>query len=256
MISDADVEAPNAHLFVKPDFSEEKEVYQFVPRIDYDLCHACGVCVDVCQFNAILLLQDNPKIFPSLCHGCGSCTLQCPQGAIEEIPRAIGRLDRGLSPGELRLRQGTLNEGEPLAVPVIAALKKWHYDLTPGIEIVDSPPGASCPVVEAVRGADYVLLVTEPTPFGLHDLKQALQVTRELGLKAGVIINRVGLGQEDIWGYCQENQVPILMEIPLERNIGEGLARGKGLLEIDPGYRADFAALWEQMQTAGKGGIS
>lgn len=253
LISDADVEAPNAHLFVKPQFSEEKEVNLFVPQVDQDLCSACGTCVDVCQFNAILLLQDKPKVFPSLCHGCGSCTRQCPEGAIEEIPRVIGRLDRGLSPGELHLRQGTLNEGEPLAVPVIAALKKWQYDLAPGVEIVDSPPGASCPVVEAVRGADFVLLVTEPTPFGLHDLKQALQVTRELGLQAGVIINRVGLGQEDIRGFCQDNGVPILIEIPLERKIGEGLARGQGLLEIDPGYRAKFAALWEQIQAAGMG---
>jgi MinD superfamily P-loop ATPase len=253
LISDADVEAPNAHLFLNPKFSEWKDVNQFVPQVNQDLCTGCGICADVCQFNAILLLQDKPKVFSSLCHGCGSCTLQCPEGAIEEIPRKIGRLDRGLSSADLLLRQGLLNEGEPMAVPVIAALKKWQDDRQPGVEIVDSPPGASCPVVEAARGADYVLLVTEPTPFGLHDLKQALQVTRELGIPAGVIINRVGLGEEDICGFCREQGVPVLMEIPLERKIGEGLARGKGLLEIDPGYRTCFAKLWQDIQAAGKG---
>ncbi len=254
LISDADVEAPNAHLFLKPKFSDKADVNQYVPQIAEDLCSGCGICADVCQFNAIVMLKDKPKVFPSLCHGCGSCTLQCPEGAIAEIPRTIGRLDRGLSADGLLLRQGLLNEGEPMAVPVIAALKKWKWqtDRIPGVEIVDSPPGASCPVVEALRGADYVLLVTEPTPFGLHDLKQAFQVTRELGLQVGVIINRVGVGEEDIRGFCQANGVPVLMEIPLERKIGEGLARGKGLLEIDPVYRSRFADLWQAVQSAGK----
>lgn len=253
LISDADVEAPNAHLFLNPDFTDQKQVNQLVPQVDQDLCTSCGTCADVCQFNAIVLLKDQPKVFPSLCHGCGSCTLQCPEGAIQEIPRPIGRLDRGLSPGELTLRQGTLKEGEPLAVPVIAALKNWQGKLSPKVEIVDSPPGASCPVVEAVRGADYVLLVTEPTPFGLHDLKGALQVTRELDLEAGVIINRVGLGREDIAGFCQENEVPVLMEIPLKRKIGEGLARGKRLLEIDPDFREQFKSLWQKIEHTWKG---
>lgn len=251
LISDADVEAPNAHLYLSPQFSESAGVDQYVPQVDPDLCSGCGVCADVCQFNAIILLKEKPKVFPSLCHGCGSCTLQCPEGAITETPRTIGRLDRGLSAGDLVLRQGLLNEGEPMAVPVIAALKKWQTDRIPGVEIVDSPPGASCPVVEALRGADYVLLVTEPTPFGLHDLKQAFQVTRELGLPVGVIINRVGVGEEDINGFCQENDVPVLMEIPLDRKIGEGLARGKGLLEIDPAYRRHFSDLWQDIQSAG-----
>jgi MinD superfamily P-loop ATPase len=252
LVSDADVEAPNAHLFLKPRFSEKADVNQYIPRVDDALCSGCGICADVCQFNAIVLLKDKPKVFPALCHGCGSCTLQCPEQAIEEIPRMIGRLDRGLSTDDLLLRQGLLNQGEPMAVPVIAALKKWEDDHSPRVEIIDSPPGASCPVVEAVRGADYVLLVTEPTPFGLHDLKQALQVTHELGLQAGVIINRAGLGEEDIRGFCREKEVPVLMEIPLDRKIGEGLARGKGLLEIDPEYRCLFGELWHDIQAAGK----
>lgn len=252
LISDADVEAPNAHLFLAPQLSESLGVDQYVPQVDLDLCSGCGICGDVCQFNAIVMLKDEPRVFPSLCHGCGSCTLQCPEAAITETPRTIGRLDRGRSAQALLWRQGMLQEGEPMAVPVITALKKWQGAVDPEVEIVDSPPGASCPVVEALRGADYVLLVTEPTPFGLHDLKQALQVTRELGLQAGVIINRVGLGEEDIRGFCQDSGVPVLMEIPLDRKIGEGLARGKGLLEIDPVYHSRFAHLWQDIQAAGK----
>ena len=249
-LSDADVEAPNAHLFLKPQFTDHQDVDQYVPQVDLDLCTGCGTCADVCQFNAIVLLKDKPKVFPSLCHGCGSCTLQCPEGAIREIPHTIGRLDRGSSEPNLLVRQGLLNEGEPMAVPVISKLKKWADEDLTSVQVIDSPPGASCPVVEALRGADYVLLVTEPTPFGLHDLRQALQVTRELGLNAGVIINRVGLGEADIRGFCQEEGVPVLMEIPLDRNIGEGLARGKGLLEIEPAYQAKFADLWQGIQTA------
>lgn len=256
LVSDADVEAPNAHLFLKPDLSEQITVDQYVPQVDLDSCSACGTCAEVCQFNAIILLKDTPKVFPSLCHGCGSCALQCPEGAIQEIPHPIGKLERGPSSSALFLRQGLLNEGEPMTVPVISALKKWGEPIPERVEIVDCPPGASCPVVEALRGADFVLLVTEPTPFGLHDLKQALQVARELDLEAGVIINRVGLGDADIQGYCQEQGVPVLLEIPLDRKIGEGLARGKSLLEIDPGYRTELGELWADIQTKPKGVMS
>lgn len=248
LVSDADVEAPNAHLFLKPGFSETKQVEQQVPRVREDICSGCGTCAEVCQFNAIVLLKDKPRVFPSLCHGCGSCTRQCPEGAIEEVPREIGKLERGYCADELLVRQGLLAEGEPMAVPVISDLKRWGNNFESEVEIIDSPPGASCPVVEAIRGSDYVLLVTEPTPFGLHDLKQALQVTRELGLPAGVILNRAGLGEEDIQGFCKKEGIPMLMEIPLDRKIGEGLARGESLLEIDPAYRSAFSDLWTDIQ--------
>ena len=126
LLSDADVEAPNAHLFLSPQFSERKEVNQYVPRVDLERCSGCGTCAEVCQFNAIVMLKDKPRVFPSLCHGCGSCTLQCPDQAIEELPRQIGMLERGKTKPDLDLRQGLLNEGEPLAVPVITALKNWQ----------------------------------------------------------------------------------------------------------------------------------
>ena len=145
---------------------------------------------------------------------------------------------------KVQLRHGLLNPGEPLTVPVIAALKKWDDGISPNLEIIDCPPGASCPVVEGIRGSDYLLLVTEPTPFGLHDLEQAYQVGVELGINSGVIINRDGLGDTDIRGYCHEKNIPVLMTIPLDQKIGAGLARGDSLLEIYPNYREKFQDLY------------
>ncbi|MEJ2447932.1 MAG: ATP-binding protein [Anaerolineales bacterium] len=247
LVSDCDVEAPNAQIFLRADFTEEKEVTHFIPEVDLERCSGCRICSEICQFNALLVLGETPQVFPSLCHGCGSCTLRCPEKAIKEIPYRIGKLERGPVVRDLYLRQGSLQEGEPLAVPVIAALKTWDPPDDFRVEIIDSPPGASCPVVEAIRSADHLILVTEPTPFGLHDLRQAAQVARELGVPAGVIINRVGVGDVDIRGFCQEHDIPVYLEIPLDRAIGEGLARGRSLVEINPDYQEDFIVLWKQI---------
>ncbi|MFL7812329.1 MAG: ATP-binding protein [Anaerolineales bacterium] len=247
LVSDCDVEAPNAQIFLKAALEEDKDVFHYIPQVDLERCSGCGICGEVCRFNAILVIGGKPKVFPSLCHGCGSCTLQCPDDAIDEIPYQIGLLERGPVSAGLGLRQGSLQEGEPLAVPVISALRSWNAPVDHQVEIIDSPPGASCPVVEAVRKADFLLLVTEPTVFGLHDLKQALQVARELQIPAGVVINRVGVGQEDIQGFCQAEGLPVLLEIPLDREIGEGLARGRTLLEIDPSFLESFLTMWRSI---------
>jgi MinD superfamily P-loop ATPase len=247
LVSDCDVEAPNVHLYLDPDFKESRDVNVLIPQVDEDSCTGCGICSEVCQYNAIILLKDHPMVFPSLCHGCGSCMLNCPENAIQEFPNQIGILERGIGKKNIYLRQGLLNPGEPLTVPVIAALKKWNEGLSPQLEIIDSPPGASCPVVEAIRGVDFLLLVTEPTSFGLHDLKQAHQVANELGIRSGVIINRDGLGEADIEGYCRDNNIPLLMTIPLDKNIGTGLARGDTLLEIYPEYGDMFSLLYQEV---------
>ncbi len=247
LVSDCDVEAPNVHLYLKPAFSRSKDVPVYIPEIDRDSCDGCGICSEVCQYNAIIQVKETPTVFPSLCHGCGSCTLSCPQNAIREIPNSIGILERGAGKNKVHLRHGLLNPGEPMAVPVISALKNWNDENTPQVEIVDCPPGASCPVVESIREADFLLLVTEPTPFGLHDLKQAHQVGLELGIKTGVIINRAGLGETDIKGFCREKKIPILMTISLDQKIGSGLARGDTLLDIYPEYKERFINLYEDI---------
>lgn len=245
---DCDVEAPNAHIFLKPDFTEKKDVEMLIPEVDDDLCTGCGRCAEVCQFHAIVVLGGKTLVFPEMCHGCGSCTLVCPEDAITEVPQVLGALKGGLTPEGINFAHGLLNVGEPMAVPVITKLKNWDERISAEVVIVDSPPGASCPVVESLRGSDFIILVTEPTPFGLHDLGQAYQLTKEINVPAGVIINRDGVGDKKVGAYCEENDIPVLMRIPLEREIGEGIAQGKSLLEVRPKYKKEFLNLYTEIQ--------
>lgn len=245
---DCDVEAPNAHLFLEPVWEQRHEVGMLIPQVDQSRCNGCERCAEVCQYHAIVVLGGTPLVFPELCHGCGSCTLNCPENAINEVPRTLGVLECGPVCDQIHLARGLLNVGEPMAVPVIRQLKEWNANQATDVVIRDAPPGTSCPVVEAVRGSDFVLLVTEPTPFGLHDLKLAAQLVRELNLPAGVIINRDGIGDADVEDYCREAGLPILMRIPMERGIAEALARGKPLVEAYPEYRAPFHDLYAQIQ--------
>ncbi len=231
---DCDVEGPNSHIFIQPKLDQFEEVNILIPSVDPEICNGCGRCAEVCQFHAIVVIGGQTLVFPEMCHGCGSCKLVCPEEAIVEIPNRLGILEGGLSQEGIRFGHGILNIGEPMAVPVISKLKKWQGLMDAEIVLIDSPPGASCPVVESLRGADYIILVTEPTPFGLHDLRQAYKVTQELGIPAGVIINRAGIGDTGVDQYCEEMGLDIIMQIPLERKIGQGIAQGKSLLEIKP----------------------
>jgi MinD superfamily P-loop ATPase len=240
---DCDVEAPNAHIFIQPSLDYHKDVELLIPKVDADLCTGCGRCAEVCQFHAIVVLGGQTLVFPEMCHGCGSCAMVCPEDAITEVPQTLGVLEGGFSPEGINFGHGLLNVGEPMAVPVITQLKKWRDYMDADVVVIDSPPGASCPVVESVRGADFVLLVTEPTPFGLHDLRQAYELTRVINIPTGLIINRDGIGNADVDEYCQEIGLPILMRIPLEREIGHGIAQGKTLLEIHPEYEEVFQEL-------------
>lgn len=248
---DCDVEGPNAHLFLAPRLERRQDVTIQIPRVDAAKCTGCGKCAEVCQYHAIVVLGKRTLVFPQLCHGCGSCTLVCPEGAISEEPKSIGVLEAGPGARGIPFARGVLDVGEPMAVPVIRQLKQWVLaaDASHGsVTILDAPPGTSCPVVEAVRGADYVLLVTEPTPFGLHDLRLAAEVVRVLGIPAGVILNRDGLDDAGVEAFCASAGLPILMRIPFDRSIAEGVAQGKTLLEIDPEYAARFRALYAQIE--------
>ncbi|MCP4590854.1 MAG: (4Fe-4S)-binding protein, partial [bacterium] len=191
---------PNAALFLHPDVQEHREVGQMTPKVNFDKCTYCGRCAEVCQYHAIAVVGEGVLVFPELCHGCGSCAINCPTGAIEEVLHVIGSIERGQANG-VEFAQGTMNVGEPMAVPIIRQLKRWVIPPEAGDRpiILDAPPGTACPVVESMRGADFVLMVTEPTPFGLHDLRMAVEVARgELGLPVGVVVNRDGVGDEGV----------------------------------------------------------
>jgi MinD superfamily P-loop ATPase len=245
---DCDVEAPNAHLFLHPDLQHTREVNRLVPNVEVEKCSGCGRCAEVCQFHAIVVLGGKTLVFPQLCHGCGSCTLECPEKAITEIPVKLGILEAGRTPAGINFGRGLLDIGEPMAVPVIRQLKKWQPAAAGAISIWDSPPGTSCPVVESIRGADFLLLVTEPTPFGLHDLRLAARLGAEFEIPAGVVINREGVGDSRVDEFCQQANLPILMRIPLDRQIGAAIAQGKTLVEIRPEYAERLQAMFAGIQ--------
>jgi MinD superfamily P-loop ATPase len=243
---DCDVEEPNAALFLEPHISERREVGQLIPDVDPELCTYCGRCAEVCAYHAIAVLGKRVLVFPELCHGCGSCTLNCPTGAISEKLDIMGVIERG-NAGSVAFGHGILNVGEAMAVPVIRQLKEWVVPAHTNDRLVllDAPPGTSCPVVESMRSADFVLLVTEPTPFGLHDLRMAVEVAAsELHKPVGVVINRTGIGDKGVEEYCASENIPVLMRIPLDRSIAEAYADGIALVDALPEYRAKFRQLY------------
>ena len=244
---DCDVEAPNGHLFLKPDFVQQAQAVIRVPHIQENLCSRCGKCVEVCQFHALAKVGKSMLVFPQLCHGCGSCTRNCPEGAIDEVPNPIGVLEAGIARGGIYFSRGLLTVSEPMPTPVIRQLKQWFQAPEDGVVILDSPPGASCSVVQTLHGVDYVLLVTEPTPFGLHDLKQMVGILQEMDIPSGVIINRQNDAYLPLVDFCAENQLPVLMTIPYDRLIAEGIAQGKTLIEIYPEYSRTFQDVFEQV---------
>jgi MinD superfamily P-loop ATPase len=241
---DCDVEGPNAHLMLKPSLAHSEDAFLLIPAIDQALCNHCGICAEVCQYQAIAVTGQRVLVFPEMCHGCGSCVLNCPAKAIREVPHVLGTLESGNTPEGIRFARGVLNVGEALAVPVIRQLKTSYPAQAGETVVIDAPPGTSCPVVEAVRGADYVILVTEPTSFGLHDLKLAYELTCELGLPAGVIINRDGIGDQGVDDFCAQTGLPVLLRIPMEREIAAGIAQGVPLVSLRPEYNALFKELF------------
>jgi MinD superfamily P-loop ATPase len=216
--------------------------------VDESRCTFCGRCAEVCQFHAIAVIGHRVLVFPELCHGCGSCTLNCPERAISERLDVLGILQAGPTPSGIYFARGVMNVGEPMAVPIIRQLKKWVSAAAGQAVIMDAPPGTSCPVVESLSGADFALLVTEPTPFGLHDLRLMVDVVRELNIPAGVIINRDGIGDAGVDRFCAEAGLPVLMHIPLEREIGVAVARGQPLIAVRPEYRERFRDLYRRIQ--------
>lgn len=235
MLLDCDVEEPNAHIFLTPQFDESIPFSLSVPQVDESKCTGCGLCGRICRYHAIAMLNGKPLVFPEMCHACGGCALVCPVKAITEVARPIGMIERGFA-GPVEFVHGRLNVGEVLAPPLIRAVKQ--YAKSDKTAIIDCPPGTSCPVIAAVRQSDFVILVTEPTPFGLNDLRLAVDTVRELRLPFGVIINRVGVGDDRVYVFCREEQIPILLEIPDDRRIAEAYSRGKLIIEVFPEYKS------------------
>jgi MinD superfamily P-loop ATPase len=242
---DCDVEEPNANILLHLAVNQSQPVYIPVPKVDETKCTYCGKCAEVCAYNAIAVVKDKVLVFPELCHGCGACSYLCPESAITEEGREVGVVERGAS-RNLELIQGKLAIGEAMAPPVIREVKK--YIDPANIAIIDVPPGTSCPVVEAVEGSDFCLLVTEPTPFGLNDLSLAVEVVRKLGISCGVVINRVGIGGEEVERYCHREGIPILLRIPLDRNIAMLYSQGIPLIEGVPRWREEFLRLFQDIK--------
>lgn len=232
---DCDVEAPNGHIFLKPQITHQSNAVIRIPVINKDICSLCGRCVEVCQFHALAKIGKTIMTFPQLCHGCGSCTINCPEHAIDELANPIGVIESGVTAHGLIFSQGRLNISEPMATPIIRQLKRT-ISVNDSIVVLDAPPGASCSVVETLRNVDFVLLVSEPTPFGVHDLKQMMGIVTEMGIPAGVIINREKSSFSPLEDLCSDFHVPILMHIPFDRQIAAGLAEGQSLIEINPDY--------------------
>jgi MinD superfamily P-loop ATPase len=242
---DCDVEEPNDHIFIKPTITKSRTVSIQVPSINEKRCIHCGKCAKVCAYKAIAVTKDVVLTFPELCHGCGACSCLCPEMAITEIPREIGIVESGNADG-IDFVQGKLALGEPMAPPVIRMVREQaSYD---GLVIIDTPPGTSCPVIEAIKGSNFCLLVTEPTPFGLNDLSLAVSVVRELKRPCGVVLNRAGVGDAGVEEYCRRENIPVFLSIPLDMEIARLYSKGITLVEGLPQWRQSFLNLFEQIQ--------
>ena len=242
---DCDVEEPNLHLFITPENGEIDTIKTLVPEILEDKCTFCGKCEELCQFKAIAIIAGTAALtFPELCHSCGGCFEICPENAIQESYRELGTITRGYHQ-DIELVYGRLRVGEAMAPPLIKKVKS--HAPPDRISIVDSPPGTSCPVIAAIKDTDFVILVTEPTPFGLHDLKLAVGAVQMLSIPFGLVINRSDIGNQDVKNYAASIGMPILMELPFDRQIAEATTNGKLMVQELPGYRKKFLKLFDQI---------
>jgi MinD superfamily P-loop ATPase len=242
---DCDVEEPNSHLFLSPAIHQVTSVGIPVPRIDESRCTCCGKCAKVCEYHAIAVILKNVLVFDELCHGCGACSYLCPEKAIFEVEREIGIVQEGSANG-ISFANGVLNVGEPMASPLIRKVKgKIQKEK---IVILDAPPGTACPVIETVKGSDFCILVTEPTPFGLNDLELAVGMLETLDIPMGVVINKADVGDRGIWDYCKSKNIPILMKIPMERQIAESYSRGIPIVLENTSYAPQFLNLFEKVE--------
>jgi MinD superfamily P-loop ATPase len=242
---DCDVEEPNAHLFLNPQIEKTESAYAMVPDVDLEKCSYCSKCADICRYSAITVVGETVLTFPELCHGCGGCVEVCPEHAISEGGRELGYVELGHA-GKVDFGQGRLRIGEAMAPPLIKEVR--NHATKKGIVIIDAPPGTSCPVIAAMNKVDFVLLVTEPTPFGLHDLQLAVEAVKLLQISCGLVINRSDLGTDEVHRYAKKEGIPILLEIPFDRKIAEAYSRGDMLADIDSSWKEKFTELYRKIE--------
>ena len=241
---DCDVEEPNASIFLKPAIEKRRPVSVPEPWVDVSKCNHCGECAKICAYHAIAVFGKSVLIFHELCHGCGGCWLICPEKAIKEGKREVGVIEEGKA-GLIHFIQGTLRVGEHMATPVIREVKNMiQKDMD---VIIDAPPGTSCPMIESIKGSDFVCLVTEPTPFGLNDLKLAIEVVRKLRIPHGVIINCDGIGDNGVKDYCEKENIPLLLSIPWDRQIAEAYSRGIPAVAVFPDLKVRLRSLFQEI---------
>jgi len=242
---DCDVEEPNAHLFLNIHSVDKKAVYTPVPEVDKERCTLCGKCQEICQFKAIVVVAETVLQFHELCHSCGGCKEVCPESAITEVGRELGVIEKGYCNG-IEFIHGRLRVGEAMSPPLIKQVRAMTDPSM--LTIIDAPPGTSCPVIESMKHTNFVLLVTEPTPFGLHDLELAVGAVRMLDIPHGLVINRSDVGDDKVYGYAEREGIPILMEIPFDRKIAEAYSKGDLLIGVMPEWKEQFAMLYAGIQ--------
>ena len=242
---DCDVEEPNVHIFLNPEFVEHEKVTTMVPEVDMALCNRCGECEEICQFSAITLIGKTVMTFPEMCHSCKGCIMVCPVDAIKESSRELGEIVKG-NYGQVDLFFGRLRVGEAMSPPLIEKVKE-NIDKE-SVNIIDAPPGTSCPVIAALKGADFVLLVTEPTPFGLNDLVLAVEAVRTMGINCGIVINRCDTGDDRTKKYAEQENIPIMMEIPDKREIAEAYSNGIMMIDAFPDMKEAFRTLYSKIE--------
>ncbi len=244
---DCDADEPNVHTLLPLEVSETKPVTTMVPSFDESKCERSKECAKFCANHAIFVSEKGITFFPELCYGCAGCVIICPSKAIEEEDRQIGVTQHGTTPQGVDIIYGQLDVGEALVVPVIKAVKAAAQK-DKETTIIDCPPGVSCQLVESVHGSDFCLLVTEPTPFGLHDLRLAVEVIRRLKIPLGVIVNRAGIGDRQVYSYCEKEKIPILMEIPNSREIAELFSEGIPFVTQMTEWKSKFQDLFKEIQ--------
>ncbi|MCF7927646.1 MAG: ATP-binding protein [Spirochaetales bacterium] len=255
---DVDVEEPNSALFLNPEYTDQTDHNMLVPRVKEDKCTSCGICVKTCAYGALALLKDQLLVFDKMCHSCGACLIACPEDALFEEPRPIGRINRGRS-GNLAFTEGRLNTGEALAPPIVRGLKDEIN--SEEISILDAPPGTSCSMVAAIRKSDYALLVTEDSPFGLHDLELAVDVVRDLEVPFSVFINREEEENQQVRPWCEQRNIDVIGALPYSEDVARAYSRGEPVVEALPEYRKLFLDVFHDINKriaapGQRGGIS